>query len=82
MNASGEASKQGFDPGDLDALVLEVQELHHVQVKGLMTMAALQEPEMCRPTFTRLRQGRRPLAKNAETAAYYGASVHGYEQRL
>jgi PLP dependent protein len=63
VNASGEASKQGFDPGDLDALVLEVQELHHVQVKGLMTMAALQEPEMCRPTFTRLRQGRDRLRK-------------------
>ncbi len=56
VNASGEANKQGFNSGDLDALVPEFQKLGHVQVKGLMTMAALQEPELCRPTFGLLRQ--------------------------
>ena len=61
VNASGEASKQGFEPTDLPGLVPILGELKHVQVSGLMTMAALQEPEACRPTFITLRQLRDSL---------------------
>jgi PLP dependent protein len=56
VNASGEASKQGLEPADLDGLVPELLKLKHVAVRGLMTMAALQDAEACRPTFVRLRQ--------------------------
>jgi pyridoxal phosphate enzyme (YggS family) len=56
VNASGEESKGGFAPRDLAALADELNGLSHVQVRGLMTMAALQEPEACRPTFRRLRE--------------------------
>jgi len=57
VNASGEASKQGFAPAELPSL----SELKHVKARGLMTMAALQEPEACRPTFVRLRELRDQL---------------------
>ena len=61
VNASGEASKEGFEPTELHTLVPIVSELKHVQVRGLMTMAALQEPEACRPTFATLRRLRDQL---------------------
>jgi pyridoxal phosphate enzyme (YggS family) len=56
VNASGEASKHGFAPGELLPLVPRLQALRQVQVRGLMTMAPLQEPEACRPTFRSLRE--------------------------
>ena len=55
VNASSEASKQGFAPAEIADLLPVLRELRHVQVRGLMTMAALQEPEACRPTFATLR---------------------------
>ena len=61
VNASGEASKQGFAPSELASVVPTVHELKHVQVRGLMTMAALQEPAACRPTFVLLRNLRDQL---------------------
>jgi PLP dependent protein len=61
INASGEESKQGFGPAELPNLCAALQSLAHVQVRGLMTMAALQDPEACRPTFARLRNLRDKL---------------------
>jgi pyridoxal phosphate enzyme (YggS family) len=55
VNVSGETSKQGFEPAHLPSLPPVIQALRYVQVKGLMTMAALQTPEACRPTFVQLR---------------------------
>jgi uncharacterized pyridoxal phosphate-containing UPF0001 family protein len=55
VNASGEASKQGFRPEEVLPLASVINELRHVRVQGLMTMAALQGSEACRPTFARLR---------------------------
>lgn len=55
VNASGEASKHGFAPAEVPTLAPTVRALRNVQVRGLMTMAALQEPEACRPTFAALR---------------------------
>ncbi len=55
VNTSGEASKQGFDPHEVSRLAPEISALRHVHVRGLMTMAALQEPEACRPGFALLR---------------------------
>jgi hypothetical protein len=57
VNASGEPSKQGFAPAELP----DLSALKQVKVRGLMTMAALQEPEACRPTFVRLRELRDQL---------------------
>jgi PLP dependent protein len=56
VNASGEASKQGFTPENVPGLIPEINGLRHVRVRGLMTMAALEDdPEKCRPTFAALR---------------------------
>jgi uncharacterized pyridoxal phosphate-containing UPF0001 family protein len=61
VNASGEASKQGFDQTEIRGLAPTLNDLKQVQVRGLMTMAALQEPQACRPTFAALRQLRDQL---------------------
>jgi pyridoxal phosphate enzyme (YggS family) len=67
VNASGEASKQGFAPDEIAALVQTIQPLQRVRVRGLMTMAALEDdPERCRPTFRLLRELRDSLAKRLE----------------
>jgi len=56
VNASGEASKHGFQPAEVPGLASRLHQLQHVQVCGLMTMAALlPDPQQCRPTFRTLR---------------------------
>ena len=63
VNASGEAAKHGFRPDEVSPLQPDLDTLRHVHVRGLMTMAALQEPEACRPTFVLLRRLRDALRK-------------------
>jgi len=56
VNASGEEQKHGLAIDAAASLVPRIQTLQHVQVRGLMTMAALSEnPEDSRPTFRALR---------------------------
>ena len=57
VNASREVSKHGFAPDEVAGLAAQVAGLRHVQVRGLMTMAApLDDPQQCRPTFAALRE--------------------------
>jgi uncharacterized pyridoxal phosphate-containing UPF0001 family protein len=57
VNASREASKQGFAPEDVPGLAPRWAGLRWVQVSGLMTMAApAEDPEQARPTFRLLRE--------------------------
>jgi pyridoxal phosphate enzyme (YggS family) len=57
VNASREASKHGFPPEEVPKLVPEINKLHNVRVRGLMTMAAHGEnAEKCRPTFVLVRE--------------------------
>jgi pyridoxal phosphate enzyme (YggS family) len=70
VNASGEASKNGFAPEQVLTLVPAIGALRHLRVAGLMTMAAYEEdPERCRPTFVRLRTLRDQL--QAELGPHY-----------
>ncbi len=69
VNASGETSKQGFAPADVLALVPRLLDLRRVSIRGLMTMAAYQEPAACRPTFAMLRLLRDQL-RNALTPSH------------
>jgi pyridoxal phosphate enzyme (YggS family) len=63
VNASREASKQGFSPEDLPGVLPGLNGLQYARVSGLMTMAAFEEdPERCRPTFRQLRELRDRLA--------------------
>ena len=43
VNISGEESKSGIEPGELDELLSHAAELTHTHVKGLMTIAPLDE---------------------------------------
>jgi pyridoxal phosphate enzyme (YggS family) len=52
VNVSGESSKSGVDPGDLDALAETVEELPRLKLRGLMTL-----PRPC----DHLEQQRRPF---------------------
>jgi pyridoxal phosphate enzyme (YggS family) len=62
VNCSGEASKHGFVPAEVPGLADELAKLKHVNVVGLMTMAALEaDPQRCRPTFRLLRELRDQL---------------------
>ena len=56
VNVSGEASKHGFVPSELLGLASQLNELRHVRIHGLMTMAPFQDPETCRPAFSDLRK--------------------------
>jgi len=67
VNASGEASKHGFTPAEVIALGSKIAAFPHLQVLGLMTMAAFEEnPENTRPTFVALRELRDKLRQNLQ----------------
>jgi pyridoxal phosphate enzyme (YggS family) len=56
VNLSGEETKSGVDPDELDAFLADVRAAG-VDVRGLMTMPPLAEdPEESRPYFRRLRE--------------------------
>jgi pyridoxal phosphate enzyme (YggS family) len=61
INASGEVNKQGFGAFEVFSVAARLGQLRHVRVCGLMTMAALQDPEACRPTFRLLHNLRERL---------------------
>jgi PLP dependent protein len=57
VNVSREANKHGIAPEEVPGLAPVIASLKKVRVKGLMTMAALeQDAERCRPTFASLRE--------------------------
>ncbi len=57
VNVSGEASKHGMRPEELDDLAAALRGLDRIRPVGLMTMAPLaSEAEETRPVFRRLRQ--------------------------
>jgi pyridoxal phosphate enzyme (YggS family) len=65
INTSGESSKQGFAPAEVPGLAAVLNDLKHVHVCGLMTMAAWEEdPEKCRRCFALLRRLRDQLGKS------------------
>jgi hypothetical protein len=62
VNVSGEESKYGLQPAELDGLAERVRAMPHLRVVGLMTMAPLElEAEKTRPVFRGLRELRDEL---------------------
>ena len=52
VNVSGEATKGGFEPGELEGAAGQVAALEGLQVRGVMTMAPFEAPEaVLRATF-------------------------------
>jgi len=69
VNVSGESTKQGLEPGEVEAFLHEVASYSHIKVIGLMTMAPIEEdPELTRPVFRRLRELRDELNAKAVTS--------------
>ncbi len=65
INVSGEASKFGLPPEELEDFLQEVLIQDGIEIKGLMTMAPWTEnPEEVRPYFVKLRQLRDQVNKN------------------
>lgn len=57
VNVSGEATKQGCRPNEVERLTQELAQSKHLRFIGLMTMAPYrQNPEDSRPIFRQLRQ--------------------------
>jgi pyridoxal phosphate enzyme (YggS family) len=57
VNVSNEATKHGFEPGELDEALKRMDGLEHLRVEGLMTMAPfVADPEKIRPVFAGLRR--------------------------
>ncbi|MBI5389746.1 YggS family pyridoxal phosphate-dependent enzyme [Candidatus Woesearchaeota archaeon] len=56
VNVSGEESKQGVKPEEVEGLCAYVNNLSNIRLLGLMTMAPLVEPEQTRPVFLKLRE--------------------------
>jgi pyridoxal phosphate enzyme (YggS family) len=67
VNTSGEASKHGWSPDAILEDADEVARIDHVDIAGLMTMAA-PVPGQARPAFARLREVRGDLAKRTHLA--------------
>jgi pyridoxal phosphate enzyme (YggS family) len=62
VNISGEETKQGFDPEQVEDALLQCCECPHVRVRGFMTMAPhYEDPEKARPVFSQLRELRDKL---------------------
>lgn len=57
VNASGESSKFGVPPDDVQRVIEELFDADALDVRGFMTMAPyVDDPEDVRPIFTRLRE--------------------------
>ncbi len=57
VNVSGEASKFGVEPADVDRLLTEMAAFDRIQIRGLMTLAQpAPDPELVRPQFAQLRR--------------------------
>jgi hypothetical protein len=73
VNVSGEETKGGFAPGELEPALGELARLKNLRLDGLMTMApVVDDPEKARPLFAQLRALRDRLAR----------AVPGVELRL
>jgi PLP dependent protein len=82
VNVSGEAAKYGFDAatpaaeGELMQTLGQMEELAHLSVQGLMTMAPIvPEPELARPVFARLRQLRERLRQELPYSSWAQLSM-------
>lgn len=71
VNISGEETKSGFEPDDVEPAIGKILETcPGLLIAGFMTMAPLANPEQARPTFTGLRQLRDRL-KNSFSHPMY-----------
>jgi pyridoxal phosphate enzyme (YggS family) len=56
VNTSGEETKAGLDPDEVEPFVRTIASLDALKVRGLMTIGLNAEPEVARPSLAALRQ--------------------------
>ncbi|MBU4601656.1 YggS family pyridoxal phosphate-dependent enzyme, partial [bacterium] len=57
VNVSGEESKYGIKPEEVEPFLKEISEFSRIRVRGLMTIAPIEEDkEVVRPYFRKLRE--------------------------
>lgn len=61
VNVAGEATKAGFALADAPRAVKQIRSMANLELRGLMTIAPLADPERARPVFRRLRELRDSL---------------------
>lgn len=65
VNISGDETKHGFTPGEMEGHLHQIAELGHVHVRGLMAMAGREgDLDSARADFSRMRELRDQLQKN------------------
>lgn len=65
VNISGEDTKHGLSPNEVEKFILELKSYPHVRAIGLMTMAPYEEePEKTRPIFRQLKELQLNLQRN------------------
>lgn len=70
VNVSGECSKSGIQPDDLEEFILQLADYPKIKVIGLMTMAPLSSDEtIIRSVFSSLRTCQEQIAQKALTYA-------------
>ena len=70
VNVSGEATKGGFEPGELVAAAEHIASLDGLMVQGVMTMAPFDAPEaVLRATFSGARAALETVRRAGHTAA-------------
>jgi PLP dependent protein len=66
VNTSGESAKQGLSPSEVEPLLAAAPNYPHIEIRGLMTMAALEGgPAVAAGNFATLRKLRDQLQTNA-----------------
>lgn len=69
VNVSGEGTKGGYDPGEVSAAAGRLREMNGLRVRGVMTMAPFDAPEMTlRETFAGARAALSLVAKAGHPA--------------
>lgn len=78
VNVSGEASKGGFEPADLDRVAERLHDCPGLRVQGAMTMAPFDAPEpVLRAVFAGARAARERLRAAGHPAAWLSMGMSG-----
>jgi pyridoxal phosphate enzyme (YggS family) len=76
VNVSGEASKEGMPPEETVQIARQIIAFSHLDVQGLMTVAPLvDDPELVRPVFRRLRELREKLIQEVPDSSWQHLSM-------
>ena len=76
VNVSGEQTKYGLKPAELDDVIEQILPLRHLRLRGLMTLAPFEdEPEQTRPVFRKLKKLFESYSNDAKIAEWHDLSI-------